>query len=102
MNRKKEVNKLRAAALMLIRDSQFLFRIGEKLRELGIVGERQNGPPLFLAAVPKDLDQTVSVLVKGPTSSGKNKNNQMRGVISLLPPESVIPRSSMTAKALAY
>ena len=70
MNGKKEVNKLRAAALMLIRDSQFLYRIGEKLRELGIVGERRNGLTLFLAAVTKDLDQPMSVLVKGPTSSG--------------------------------
>jgi hypothetical protein len=100
MNRKKQVNKLRAAALALIRDSQFLFRIGSKLSELGIVGERQNGLTLFLAAVTKDLDQPVSVLIKGPTSSGKN--NQMREVISLLPPESVITRSSITAKALAY
>jgi hypothetical protein len=100
MKRPKKVNKLRAEALALIGDPRFLFRAGEKLEELGIVGEKQNGLTLFLAAITRDFPKPVSVLVKGPTSSGKN--NQMRGVISLLPPESVIPRASITQKALAY
>jgi hypothetical protein len=92
--------KIRAAALELLHDSHFLFRVGQKLEELGVTGEGKNRLTLFLAALTKDLEKPVSVLMKGPTSSGKN--NVVRSIVSLLPPECVITRASLTPKALAY
>jgi len=92
--------EIRAAALQLLRDPTFLFRVGQKLEQLGITGEEKSRLTIFLASLTKDLNRPVSVLVKGVTSSGKN--HALRTIISLLPPESVIIRASLTAKSLAY
>jgi len=96
----KQHAKIRRAALELLREPRFLFRVGQRIAEMGIVGEVQNRLTLFLAALTKDSKKSVSVLVKGPTSSGKN--NLVRAVVRLLPPEWVVVRSSLTTKALAY
>jgi len=63
--------KLNAAASKLIRDPLFLFRVVQKVGELGIVGEKRNGLVFFLAAITKDLDKPVSLLEKGASSTGK-------------------------------
>ena len=99
-NSKGKRREIRAAALQLLRDPTFLFRVGQKLEQLGITGEEKSRLTIFLAALTKDLDRPVSVLMKGATSSGKN--HSLRTITSLLPPESVIIRASLTAKALAY
>jgi hypothetical protein len=91
---------IRAAAMHLVRDRTFLYRANQKLGEMGVVGEEKNRTTLFLAVLTKDLDKPVSALLRGPTSSGKN--NVVRGVVALVPPESLIIRASLTAKALAY
>jgi len=90
----------RRAALELLSDPKFLFLLGQEIGKMGIVGEENNRLTLFLAAVTRDFEKPVSVLVKGPTSSGKN--NLVRSVISLLPPESLVGRASLTKKALVY
>ena len=96
----KDHAKIRRAALELLGDPGFLFRLGQEIGRAGIVGEEKNRLSLFLAALSKDSKKSVSVLVKGPTSSGKN--NLVRAVVALLPPEWVVVRSSLTTKALAY
>jgi hypothetical protein len=96
----KQSPEIHAEAVKLLSDPSFLLRLGQKLEELGVVGERKNCLTLFLAAMTKDLDKSVSVLVKGPTSSGKNR--ALRSVVTLLPPEIVITRSSMTNKAMTH
>jgi hypothetical protein len=90
----------RAAAMVLVRDPSFLFRVMQQIGRAGIVGEKRNRLTLFLAALTRGFEKVVSVIVKGPTSSGKN--NLVRAVVGLLPPEWVIVRSSLTKKALAY
>jgi hypothetical protein len=99
LSQEKILGRLRSAALDLLRDPHFLFRVGQQLEAKGVVGERTNRLILFLAAVTKDFGP-VSVLVKGPTSSGKNQ--LVRAVVNLVPPECVVTRTSMTPKALAY
>lgn len=100
LGKKAQAKANQEAALQLLRDPQFLYRLGQKLHEMGVVGEEKNCLTLFLATVTRSLDHPISVLIKGPTSSGKN--NAVRNVVSLLPPECVITRSSLTKKALAY
>jgi hypothetical protein len=95
--KKKLSKKIHAAALTLIRDPKFLFRIVQKVGELGIVGEKRNGLVFFLAAITKNLDRSVSVLEKGESSTGKSE--LVKAVIRLLPPESVLVRASLSKTA---
>jgi hypothetical protein len=86
-----------AQARKLLRSLDFLYLTMMKIGELGVVGEKRNRLVLFLAGITKDLDQQVSVLVKGQSASGKS--NLMRKVLLLFPPECVISRASLSAKA---
>lgn len=98
--KKKLSNKSHAAALKLVRDPQFLFRIVQKVCEMGIVGEKRNCLVLFLAAITKDLDKPVSVLEKGESSTGKSE--LVKAVIQLLPPECIQVRASLSKMAPAH
>jgi len=91
------MNKIRAAALRLVRNSLFLFRVTQKIGELGIVGEKRNSLVLFLAGLTKDFDKPVSVLEKGASSTGKSE--LVKAVIALFPPECVVIRASLSRKA---
>ena len=92
--------KVRIAAHKLIEDPQFLFRVVQKIGEMGIVGEKANRLILFLAGLTKDLEHPVSVIEKGSSSSGKSA--QLKAGVSLFPPESVLKRASLSGKAPAY
>jgi hypothetical protein len=94
---KKRAKKIRTAALRLIRDGMFLFRVVQKIAEMGIVGEKRNLLVLFLAGLTKDFDKPVSVLEKGVSSTGKSE--LLRAVIALFPPESVLRRASLSKMA---
>jgi hypothetical protein len=95
--KKRRKNKFRSAALKLLRDPQFFYRLANKMGELGIIGERINCLILFLAGLTKNFDKPVSVLTKGHSSSGKSES--VKGVVALFPPESVLIRASMSRKA---
>src|ERR1700683_3802208 len=92
--------KIHAAALELLRDPDFLFLVGQQLSAAGVVGEAQNRLILYLACLTNSLDKIVSVLVKGPSATGKS--NLTTAVLSLVTPEKMLTRSSFTGKALAY
>jgi len=97
---REEKRLIRAEAIKLLRDPLFLYKAGQTIEELGVVGEQRNRVILFLAGLSKDLVEPVSVLVRGPSSSGKSK--LVRSVIKLFPPESVITRASLSPKALPH
>jgi hypothetical protein len=97
---RKPSGKIRGAALELLQDPNFFFRLGQQVRELGVVGEERNRLILYLACLTSVLERVVSVLVKGPTSTGKN--NLAKAVLLLIPPDRVLTRSSFSKKALAY
>jgi hypothetical protein len=92
--------KTQAAALELLRDPKFLFQAGQQVGAAGVVGEHRNRLVLYLVCVTSALEKVVSVLVKGPTSTGKN--NLTKAALSLNSPEMVLTRSSFSKKALAY
>src|SRR5436190_1660699 len=87
-------------ALRLIADPLFLFNAGQKIGEMGIVGEERNRLILLLAGIARNLPEPPSVLVKGSTSSGKS--TLVKRSIQLFPPECVIERAGLSQKALAY
>jgi hypothetical protein len=94
---KKRTKKIRTAALRLIRDGLFLFRVVQKIGEMGIVGEKRNLLVLFLAGLTKDFAKPVSVLEKGVSSTGKSE--LVKAVIALFPPECVLKRASLSKMA---
>ena len=87
-------------ALELVNDSKFLFRAGQKVGELGVVGEERNRLAVILACISRSLDEPVSVIGKGTTGAGKSK--QFHTCMQLFPPSSVIERAGLSGKALAY
>ena len=97
---KKQQKKIQAAALELLQDPRFLFEVGQQVGAAGVIGEDRNRLVLYLACLTTALEKLVSVLVKGPTSTGKN--NLAKAVLSLVPPEKVLTRSSFSKKTLAY
>ena len=97
---KQRMKNIRAAALNLIRDSLFLFRVVQKIREMGIIGEKRNSLVSFLAAMTKDFEKAVSVLEKGASSTGKSE--LIKAGIRLLPPECVLVRASLSKMAPAH
>jgi hypothetical protein len=92
--------RIHAAALELLRHPKFLFLVGQQLSAAGVVGEAKNRLILYLACLTTSLDKVVSVLVKGPSSTGKS--NLTTAVLSLVPPEKLLNRSSFTGKSLVY
>lgn len=91
---------IHAEALRLLTDPLFLYRVGKKIGELGVIGEHRNRLILFLAGVARTLSDPPSVIVKGSTSSGKS--TLVRDSIQLFPSTSVIERAGLSRKALAY
>src|ERR1700674_1294221 len=87
----------RRMAWKLARDPLFLYRLLQKIGELGIIGERRNCLILFLAGLTKDFDKPVSVLAKGHSSTGKSES--VKCVLTLFPPECVLKRASLSRKA---
>jgi hypothetical protein len=102
MKRKKKSPRktIRASALRLIRDPRFLFRVVQAVAEMGIVGEKRNILVLFLAALTKNFEKSVSVLNKGASSTGKSE--VMKSVIRLIPPEYILMRASLSKMAPAH
>jgi energy-coupling factor transporter ATP-binding protein EcfA2 len=90
----------KSAAQELINDTRFLFRLGEKIGELGVVHERRNRLIVPLTCLTAHLRTKVSLILTGPSGCGKSTIPEI--TTKLLPPESVIKRASFSRKAFAY
>src|SRR5437879_13546642 len=98
-NSKKEDDIYRRA-LRLGSDPHFLFRAGQKIGELGVVGEERTRMITFLACVGRTLPAPPGVMEKGSTASGKS--TVVKNTILLFPPECVIERAGLSGKALVH
>jgi energy-coupling factor transporter ATP-binding protein EcfA2 len=87
----------------LIKNRQFLYRIGKKIGELGLIGEVRNRLIIFLAAMTTiipDHKRRTSVIVTGPSGSGKTTLIELP--LMVMPPEFIVRRASFSRQALAY
>jgi hypothetical protein len=91
---------LQKAAHELLPAPRFLFKVEEQMGAAGVIGEKRNRLALYLACLTPAPEKPVSMLVKGSTSSGKS--NLVKGMLSVIPGDIVISRSSFSGKALAY
>jgi hypothetical protein len=96
MKKKHHVN----ARVQKLSDGRFLFRVGQAIQSLGVIGERRNCLILTLAAMTRVFDAPVSILVKGAPSTGKS--TMVKKVIELHPASLRIERASLSEKALAH
>ena len=103
-SKKRKKTKLRKIdrekAISLLNDPAFLYKACRKVREMGIVGERRIILILLLAAIARVFPKPPSVLVKGPTSSGKS--TVVKTTLQLFPPECILERAGLSKKALAH
>jgi energy-coupling factor transporter ATP-binding protein EcfA2 len=92
--------KTKLYARELLNSRSFLAEVGQVITDLGVVGEDSTKRLIYLAGLTACLPVPVSVLVKGPSSSGKS--NLLKAVASLFPPERLIRRDSLSPKAIAH
>jgi hypothetical protein len=84
-------------ALALLRDEDFFGKLRNAIARAGIVGEVRNALAIYIIAISSLLERPLSAILKGRSSSGKNKVASV--VLSLLPRSAVreITSSSKTA-----
>jgi hypothetical protein len=91
---------MEAQALKLITDPLFLYRVGKKVGDLGVIGEERNRLILPLACMTRTMPLKASVIMKGSTSSGKT--TVLKSSVQLFPSECVVERAGLSPKALAH
>jgi hypothetical protein len=90
----------RAAALELLRDPHLVERIAEDFARAGMVGEATNCLVGYLAAVSRQLDTPLAVIVQSTSAAGKSA--LMEAVLDMVPGEDAIKFSAMTGQSLFY
>ncbi|MBN2416959.1 hypothetical protein JXO52_14020 [bacterium] len=84
----------------LARESNILDRFIMDLKRTGVVGEERNSRLLFLVLVSRYLERPVSVIIKGPSSTGKSY--MMDQVLKFFPENVYYKVTAMSEKALLY
>jgi len=90
----------RANALALLRDPQLMDRILADFDALGVVGEETNKLVGYLAAVSRQLDKPLAVLIQSSSAAGKS--SLMDAVLALIPDEAQVRYSAMTGQSVFY
>lgn len=89
-----------AAALELLQSPELLARILADFDACGVVGEETNKLVGYLAAVSRQLDKPLAVLIQSSSAAGKS--SLMDAVLALMPAESQVRYSAMTGQSLFY
>lgn len=90
----------REQALELLRDPTLLDRILADFDTCGLVGERTNKLIGYLAAVSRQLERPLAVVVQSSSAAGKS--SLMDAVLAFMPEEERIKYSAMTGQSLFY
>lgn len=88
------------AAVGFLRDPQLLSRILADFAAIGLVGEETNTLVGYLAAVSRQLDRPLAVIIQSSSAAGKS--SLMDAVLSLMPEEAQVRYSAMTGQSLFY
>lgn len=89
-----------AAALALLQSPDLLERILADFDACGVVGEETNKLVGYLAAVSRQLDKPLAVLIQSSSAAGKS--SLMDAVLALMPEEACVRYSAMTGQSLFY
>ena len=89
-----------AEALALLRAPDLLERILADFAACGVVGEESNKLVGYLAAVSRQLDRPLAVIIQSSSAAGKS--SLMDAVLALMPEEDCVRYSAMTGQSLFY
>lgn len=89
-----------AEALALLKAPDLLARILADFAAIGVVGEETNKLVGYLAAVSRQLDRPLAVIIQSSSAAGKS--SLMDAVLSLMPDECQVRYSAMTGQSLFY
>lgn len=87
-------------ALKLLQSPDFLNKVNDITEKAGYVGEEVNKKMLYLSFTSRLLDDTISCVVKGVSSSGKSA--LVKSILSLFPKDAYMEYSFITPKALLH
>ena len=87
-------------ALELLRDPRLLDRILEDFRACGVVGEETNKLVGYLAAVSRNLEAPLAVVIQSSSAAGKS--SLMEAILAFIPREHYVKYSAMTGQSLYY
>ena len=89
-----------ALAAPLLAQDDLLYRVGQTIGRLGVVGEEANRILLYLLFTSRFMDRSISGVVKGDSAGGKN--NLVERTMELIPAGAHIEMSGMSERALVY
>jgi len=87
-------------ALEFLRDPRLLDRILEDFRASGVVGEEVNKLVGYVAAVSRNLDMPLAVVIQSSSAAGKS--SLMDAILAFIPREHYDKYSAMTGQSLFY
>jgi hypothetical protein len=93
-------DKLIAACQGLENKSAILHELSKELKSSGFAGSTQVPAPVYLSMFTRFLDQPVSLLIKGPSGSGKSY--ALREALKFVPTDAYELYHGMSEKALIY
>ena len=88
------------AALALLREPCLVDRILQDFNRCGVVGEAINKQVGYLAAVSRQLESPLAVMMQSSSAAGKSA--LMEAVLAFMPAEERIQYSAMTGQSLFY
>jgi DNA primase len=89
-----------AAALALLRDRTLIERIVSDFDTCGLIGERANKLIGYLAAVSRQLDRPLGIVIQSSSAAGKT--SLLDAVLAFIPEEARVKYSAMTGQSLFY
>jgi hypothetical protein len=84
----------------LLQDPALLYRAGETIEALGLAGEKENALMVDLEVISRSLDEPLNLVVKGPSSAGKNF--LVEKTLQLHPREAYYKLTASSERALVY
>jgi hypothetical protein len=90
----------RDAALTLLKAPDLIARILADFETCGLIGERINKLIGYLAAVSRQLDRPLGVVVQSSSAAGKSA--LLDAVLAFMPDEAKVKYSAMTGQSLFY
>ena len=89
-----------AEAMEFAKSPDLINQIADALQTCGLVGERNNGMAIYLAATSRLLPRPLAVMIQSTSAAGKT--TLMEAVLALFPDEEKVKYSAMTGQSLYY
>ena len=90
----------REAALKWLRDPKLIQKIQDDFKSCGVIGETTNALVGYLACVSRHLAKPLAIVIQSSSAAGKT--SLLDAILAMMPPESLLRYSAMSAQSLFY